>query len=396
MKIQKIINQVAEKEPLFYSLLSELEPIENKSIPTLGTDGEQLIYNPEFLESLTEKEQCAVVLHEALHCAFQHLWRKGSREDDRWNRAADYAINNTVNESFPLPKDSLVDSKYYGMTAEEIYDRLPKGSGGDKGKSKGGGKGDGNQQQGWCDKDQWAKKESEKRSLADKILGRKKSKSKEEQEQLARKWKDILEGQMVRNYGSMPESIKRIIEKTYYVPVIDWASLVSSLLSDDVNDYTFAIPDRRFLEEDYILPSDYSQDKLKDVVFAYDTSGSISEDDLKAFYGETQNLMKNFTNLQGWAAICDADLHGFHELDTQKGFADFGFVGGGGTDFRPVFNKIKNKNMRPKALFYFTDTEGSFPAHSPEYPVFWLVRTHVGQSWAPKVPFGSLIQFLAK
>ena len=69
---------------------------------------------------------------------------------------------------------------------------------------------------------------------------------------------------------------------------------------------------------------------------------------------ETQSLMKNFTNLQGWAAICDADVHVFQELDTQKGFNDFGFVGGGGTDFRPVFDKIERKNIKPKALFYFT------------------------------------------
>lgn len=390
MTIHEIISKIADKEPLFYNLLSNLEPILDKNIPTLGTDGESLFYNPEFLKTLKDKEQCAVVLHEALHCAFQHLWRKGTRDNWNWNIATDYAINNMVNESFPLPKGSLCDSKYYGMTAEEIYDSLPKKSSRHNNKE---GK-EGEQQQGWCEKNRWTDKKNNK-GLLDKLFGKNKEKSKQEEERLKQKWQRIFNNTIVKEYGSLPESIKRIIEKSYYIPVIDWASLVSSLLSDDVNDYTFSIPDRRFLDQEYILPSEYSQDKLKDVVFAYDTSGSISEADLEAFYFETQNLMKNFTNLNGYAAICDCYLHSFAELDTQKSFNNFGFIGGGGTSFRPVFDAIKKRNIKPKAVFYFTDTEGDFPS-PPEYPVFWLVRSEVGTTWQPQVPFGKVIQFLAK
>ena len=148
------------------------------------------------------------------------------------------------------------------------------------------------------------------------------------------------------------------------------------------------------MDSDIVLPAMQSWDKLKDVVFAYDTSGSISQSDLTAFYNETLNLFSNFSNLQGHIAVCDADLHHFGEVNPQMGFEDFRFYGGGGTDFRPVFDKISSMNMKPKALFYFTDTYGSFP-DEPNYPVFWLVRSHIGDRSKLDVPFGTVIKFLS-
>jgi predicted metal-dependent peptidase len=306
-----------------------------------------------------------------------------------------------VDSSFKLPKGALIDMKYFGMSAEEIYDTLPKG------KSQ--------KQQQWCDKGGWDKdkqgkgdgksKQQQGKSGAGglfddiaKMFGGKKPlpKSTMTDEEKDEKWKRLYEKTFLENYGKLPDSIKRVIEKSYYIPVVDWASLVSSLLSEDINDYTFSQPDRRFLDGDFLLPDLYSFDKLKDVVFSYDTSGSISEDDLKSFYLETLNLFSNFSSLQGWIGVCDADLHSFKEVGPQQSFSDFDFVGGGGTDFRPVFEEISRRNMKPKALFYFTDTEGSFPREAPEYPVFWLVKSQIGESYKLDVPFGTVIRFLTK
>ena len=385
MSIQDAIEEICIREPLFTSLVLGLKPVQdNKNCPTLGTDGENLYYNTEYMEKLTDEETCAVVLHEVLHCAFQHIWRKENREMMRWNIATDYAINTIVDETFKLPKGTLLDQKYYGMPAEDIYEdiELEKVEG-----------------QSWCDKHGWEGQGEDGKGKGG--LLRPFQKKKKPQEGMSdaekqAKWKDIMDRSLLRNYGQTAGSLRRQIEKTHYVPVLDWASLVASLLSEDENDYTFSQPDRRFLDSDTVIPSQYSMDNLKDVVFAYDTSGSITEEDLKAFYHETLALFDNFSSLTGWIAVCDWILHSFSEADTKRGYADFNFMGGGGTSFHPVFDEIKRRNMKPKALFYFTDTYGDFPYEEPEYPVFWLVRSQVDDEYPREVPFGEVIKFLAK
>ena len=49
------------------------------------------------------------------------------------------------------------------------------------------------------------------------------------------------------------------------------------------------------------------------------------------------------------------------------------FKGGGGTDFRPVFDKVKELNIFPELLIYLTDAYGSFPEKQPNYPVLWCL-----------------------
>lgn len=397
MSIEDAIEAVCDKEPLFASMVKKLHPVkDNEHCPTLGTDGQNLYYNTEYTKTLNDEELCAVVLHEVLHCAFMHQWRREERDPWKWNIATDYAINTVVNESFALPKGALLDTKYYGMSADDIYDSLSD----DKSQP----------HQEWCEKDSWEGEGQEGQGQGKgeeegdnpfeaawkKLTGQGKKKKTKTAKQLEAEWKRAFDKTFIKEYGHLPDSIQRVIQKDYYVPVIDWASLVASLLSEDVNDYTFATPDRRFLEADYILPAQYSIDKLQDVVFAYDTSGSISEDDLKAFYYETLSLFQNFSNLQGWIAICDAYLHSFTELNPKQSFNEFNFMGGGGTDFAPVFNEISRRQMKPKAMFYFTDTYGSFPSEKPEYPVFWMVRSYIGDNQQYDMPFGRVIKFLAK
>lgn len=389
MNIHEIIQQVTEKEPLFTVLVAELSPRKSKDIPTAATDGEQIIYNEEFMDSLTKEEAAGVLLHETLHCAFQHLWRRGKKDPMRWNAACDYAINTIVNESFRLPKGALLDTKYYGMSAEEIYEHLPKNP----------------KQQEWGDHSKWQKSDKEKKgesegvakSFLDKMRRLTRGEFEDiEKQNTEQKWKELFDKTLLENYGKMPDSIKRVIEKSYYIPVIDWPGLMANILSEDVNDYTFSTPDRRFMDYDFILPGTESIDRLKDVVFAFDTSGSIDKYTLLTFYVETLNVFNNFSSFSGWVGICDAALRSFTEIDHYSTFNEFNFVGGGGTNFNPVFREVDRRHLNPKALFYFTDLAGSFPTKEPTYPVFWLVRADIGDSYTPAVPFGTVVKFLPK
>lgn len=50
-------------------------------------------------------------------------------------------------------------------------------------------------------------------------------------------------------------------------------------------------------------------------------------------------------------------------------------VGGGGTDFRPVFEHIEDNRMEPRCLIYLTDLAGKFPDEEPAFPVLWAATT---------------------
>lgn len=381
------IEKVISDNPFFTTLISELRPVEDPNTPTIATNGSTLNYNPGWMAKLSDAEACGAILHESLHCAFQHLWRRKERHPFVFNCATDYAINSIVVESYPLPKGSLLDSKYYGMSAEQIYEDLLKK------KNKG---------QGWCNKNGWETKPKRKGvgGIIDRIIRGKKamptSDIKPTSPHDEHKWKNIFENDILKNYGQMTDSIKRVIEKNFYIPTIDWASLVTNLLSEDNMDYSFSYPDRRFLGEEFLLPDMQSLTNLKDVVFAFDTSGSISKDELFSFYMEMMGLFNNFSNIEGHVAICDCELKSFKKFSPREPFDQLNFMGGGGTSFTPVFEEITKKGISPKAVFYFTDLEGDFPRISPDYPVFWLVRSYVGDNYDRNVPFGQVIKFLPK
>ena len=71
-------------------------------LPTAATNGRDVMYNPEFVDKITDdKELNFIVLHEALHKAFQHmmLWKKLWKESPMLaNMAADYVVNATIVE----------------------------------------------------------------------------------------------------------------------------------------------------------------------------------------------------------------------------------------------------------------------------------------------------------
>ncbi len=104
-------------------------------VTTACVDGRGICYfGKDFLEALELPALRSVLLHEALHLALDAFPRCGSRKPLRWNIAHDFAINQLIDESdfgrdfLSLPEafKPLLDPKFKGMPAEEIYEALPK------------------------------------------------------------------------------------------------------------------------------------------------------------------------------------------------------------------------------------------------------------------------------
>jgi len=354
-------------QPFFGVLSLRLELEEMPFIPTCGVDGKKFYFNPSFIQSLKEAELIGVVAHEIMHCAVGHIFRKGDRDHERWNIAADYAINLILLESgFTLPDGALIDKKWSGMSAEEIYENLPKQSGkGGKSKSS---EGDGTfidvggtgcflpaGQQGDS-----ATKDTES------------------------EWKAATVQAAQLSRGKLPESIKRLVDEILD-PKIPWyTELRDFVMLTARNDYNWNRPNRRFLGSGFVLPSLISEE-LPEVVIVVDTSGSIGPKELEAFSAEASAVLGAYDTtvrvLYADAAVAGEEIFTRADMPMQ-----LHPVGGGGTDFRPAFEYVNKNGITPCCLIYLTDMEGTFPSYAPDYPVLWVATTDI------KGPFGRTIK----
>ncbi len=132
--------QMLIKHPFFASIVLSTDWVVDKKISTAMTNMVKVWYNPDFYETLTVDVAIFVNVHEIMHIILKHGLRRGNRKPIRWNKACDYAINQELKDAdITLWDHCLIDHKYKGMTAEQIYDLLTLEREG-KGKRKGKGK----------------------------------------------------------------------------------------------------------------------------------------------------------------------------------------------------------------------------------------------------------------
>ena len=95
-KLSKAKTNLVLDNVFLASLLLGMEFIQDNSIETFATDGEKILYNENFLESLSISEIQFVLAHEVMHAVFQHMFRLSGRDAELWNQATDYVINDLL------------------------------------------------------------------------------------------------------------------------------------------------------------------------------------------------------------------------------------------------------------------------------------------------------------
>lgn len=125
-----------QASPFLGSLVLKMPLIvtEDPRITTAAVDGRGICsFDKSFVEALDLAGLRSILLHEVLHLALDAFPRCGSRKPMRWNLAHDFAINQLISESdfnegfLKLPETfaPLLDPRFKGLPAEEIYDQLP-------------------------------------------------------------------------------------------------------------------------------------------------------------------------------------------------------------------------------------------------------------------------------
>ena len=113
------------KYPFFGSVVASVGYKENKDIPTAGTDGETIYYNPEYLGCLSVEEQTFVFAHEVCHIAFNHILRSERKDPELWNIATDGVINQFLKrDGLKMAKGGVDIAEAINYDAEQLYEKL--------------------------------------------------------------------------------------------------------------------------------------------------------------------------------------------------------------------------------------------------------------------------------
>ena len=179
--------------------------------------------------------------------------------------------------------------------------------------------------------------------------------------------------------GLTPLCAKRIL-KELRRPQTDWRTVLNVFVQEEITDYSFTPPDRRFDDSPFFLPDfNEKEDKVEDILFMIDTSGSMSDDMITAAYSEVKGAIEQFGGrLKGWLGFFDAEVIEPKPFETEAEFRIIRPEGGGGTDFQIIFDYVL-ENMQdrlPASIIILTDGYAPFPdeAAAMGIPVLWLLN----------------------
>jgi len=357
---------------------------------TAATDGRKFYYNSRFIMLLKPKEVEFLVAHEVLHVVYDHFGRRGDRDPQIFNIANDYAVNADLKRhkvgQFITSVPCLYEAKYDGKASEEIYDDLIKnaekislddllnqmiddhldGDGDGEGEGDTASDGDGNK----------------------KSKGKRPKMSDEEREQLKQEIKQaILNAANSSEAGSLPLGVERLI-KNVTNPIMPWRELIQTNLTSAIKtDFSFIRPSRRGWHMDAIMPAMTPGEEI-DVDVFIDLSGSISNDQGKAFISEVTGMMSAFDGYRINIACFDTEVYNPQTFTSENldSVEDYELMGGGGTDFTCIFKHLKEEGRVPNRLIVFTD---GYPFGS------WGDENYCDTTWIihgdpdPKPPFGT-------
>ena len=331
--------------------------------PTAYTDGNKICFGPEFMDELNDRELEFVLMHELLHVVLKHCYR-GLEYNNFWfNVACDIVVNSNILKSRDMDLSYISIRKYgesmhlapngdegYNYTAEEVYEML---------KSK-------------------AKEIPGLASMFD-------DHSKWGMSGLSSEWDERIVSSISiinesgKGAGKIPLGALRQYNKLIN-PQVNWKIILRDFMSREINDYSFSPPDRRY-DGPFFMPDFNDEvDVLKlNVLFAIDTSGSVSNEAIGAALTEVKAVIDESDSIDGFIVCLDSDLYEptpISEFDIDN----FKAQGGGGTSFKAFFEAVpeisKKMKNKPDLIIFITDGYDDFPSEEARdnIPVLWIIN----------------------
>jgi predicted metal-dependent peptidase len=332
------------KHPFFGNMATRLKIQEaEKWLPTAATDGRHIFFCREFFEKLTVKQVEFVIAHEILHNVFDHMGRREGRDPQIFNIAADYCVNGQLVRDHigdhQIPDIKIFhDSKYYGMGAEEVYDRIFEDMDKEQLEALG---------QLLDEHIDWGSEGKDGRP----------SYTKEQLKEIRDEIREAtIQAAQAAGAGNTPASVQRMI-KELTEPKMNWRDILRQQIQSVIkNDYTFMRPNRKGWHMNAILPGTQFKETI-DICVAIDMSGSIGDEQAKDFLSEIKGIMQEYQDFKIKVWCFDTRVYNEQNFDgyTMDEFDEYEPMGGGGTEFDVNWDYMKENDIEPKKFIMFTD-----------------------------------------
>lgn len=389
-KLTRAKIELITAHPFFGRIMMRLPLVAEKAHPqqqTMATDGTRIFYLPEFVEEATTNEIVYCLAHEAGHVMLLHHLRMGKRSSERWNRAADIALNSLLrlgglevppNRFGATPDDTSSLGLPDGATAEKIYKALPEDpdpEGSDKGGGGGGATG--------------PNTPGDDPGMVLPFPG-----TPEEADAHKEEMEVALETAIaaMKAAGKMPGGAEEIVraqlrsEADFYAVLSRFASVAAPI------DYSWDPPNMHYLSNGVVLPG-MGGETLR-MVFVRDSSGSMSADEMAEANAAFKSIMSAFPDGEFWFVDADTSVRSIVHVEDGS-CPDLSKASGrGGTRFNPVVRRIVEKiGDDIDALVYASDM-GFWDIDEMEEPPFPVLfaRTNGGNKQAPQ--FGEIVDIL--
>ena len=288
--------------PFYGALLMNVSLYVDEDCETAYTDTKRICFGAKFLENLASKEVEFILMHEIMHIVLHHCKRGFGYDQQIFNVACDIVVNSTILEAMGNDISAITLSKYgvsmhtvpdgregRFFSAEEVYSMLIKNReyaktiiavafGDDHSKWEEG-------ESDSCETDEWNQRVI---NAADVAL--------------------VMSGSSERN---LPRFAQRLLSREQN-RILDWRTLLREFIEEDIHDYSFFPPDRRFSDFGLFLP-DYNGsvcgDSVKKILFMIDTSASVPEKTIHRAFDEIESALEMFSGgVEGWLGFFDWEV----------------------------------------------------------------------------------------
>lgn len=369
------IGTIALNMPMVVSKTVPIPGLGDMPMPTAATDGRKVYFNPDFCDPLSDDQLMFLVAHECLHPMLEHNFRRGGRDQWKFNQAADYVINQLLTED-NIGKfidggclDKAIYDKGHGTT-EGIYNILPDPPEQQKVYAGQGGKG---------------------QKPYDQIVDGGSPGNQAEAELLAAEWKvKVAQAhQAAKMMGKLSAGMERLVNEVMK-PKVDWREVLRKFVEKVKTDNrTYARPNRRFQWQGLVMPT-VSGEALGEIAFAIDCSGSIGQEDIDQFAAEILAVKEEGNPTKIHLVYFDSEVC-HYECFGRDDDLHVEPHGGGGTAFSPIFRYMEKNQIEPIACIFLTDLYCNDYGPNPEYPVLWVSTVDHGSASYGSPPFGEVV-----
>lgn len=284
-------------EPFFAGVSRYVSKIPSTAIPSAGVritdDGNfELMYNPQYMASLSDNHKLGILMHEFYHLIFEHCFHRspdGKKISLKWNLATDMSINCHIKRF--MPEDSIFPQKFGyedGLSAEQYFAKLPDDPSGGKCNgqhAQGEGQGDGPSCDGSCGNkdshDGWG----ESGELGNDLKEMAKERLKDMMRKAAEEANKRSDG-----WGSVSAETKRAVMRLIN-STIDWRAVLRAFIGQAQRSNKSNTVKRINRRYPYIHPG-RKTNRSAHIAISIDQSGSVDDELLSLFFSELDGLSK--------------------------------------------------------------------------------------------------------